>query len=108
VSETAMDRIRAYALEAAKTPITRESILAAPQVDDAPIPGDLKPLRDALIAKSQGHGGTYLAMSEYQCIDLIGLVARLTAQLEARKLTELAQYDEMQGLCRLILSESGK
>jgi hypothetical protein len=99
--QDALDHIRNYAVEAAKTPITRESILAAPQVDDAPIPDDLRKL---YYLANDGDGYPVPAKT---VTALIEQIARLEAALEARKLTELAQYDEMQGLCRLILSESG-
>jgi hypothetical protein len=40
-------------------------------------------------------------------VALIKRVAQAEAGQTALKLTALSQYDEMQGLCRLILSESG-
>jgi hypothetical protein len=134
-AENAIAHITAYATEAAKTPITRESILAAPcqhewetrheswicgagthsdsyevctkcgtvqdqTVEAAPIPDDLKELYElSKRAKLAGREMVYCG--------LIERIGRAEAEVKARKLTELSQFDEMQGLCRLILSESG-
>lgn len=105
--ETHLNSIKSYATEAAKPPITRESILAVPQVDDAPIPDDLK-YAHVRYCGIKGSVGDYYASDETKLIiQLIERVTLLTAEAGARKLHELAQYDEMQGLCRLILAESG-
>lgn len=95
-----LNSIKSYAAEAAKTPITRESILAAPQGDDAPIPDDLRKL---YYLANDGDGYPVPAKT---VTALIERIANLEAELEARKLHELAQFDEMQGLRRLILSET--
>jgi hypothetical protein len=112
VSETAMDRIRAYALEAAKTPITRESILAAPQVDDAPIPGDLEQFHRSeqyAVAEWSEERETWVLYGVPITLDgLIQRIAQAEAENRARKLHELSQCDELQGFCRLVLSEIGE
>jgi hypothetical protein len=88
-----LNSIKSYAVESAKTAITRESILAAPQVE-AP------PTEEAIYAAVQQINANGMRASALY-------IMKLEAQLEARKLHELAQFDEMQGLRRLILSESG-
>jgi hypothetical protein len=93
-----LNSIKSYATESAKTPITRESILAAPQVDDAPIPDDLKWTFNEASLRGRWDGPTVRGLVER--------IGRAEAALEARKLHELSQFDEMQGLCRLILSEA--
>jgi hypothetical protein len=111
--ESSLQCIRDYALEAAKTPITRESILAAPRVDEAPIPERWKQTYNRCAEWLEDHPIEHFEHREADIHDqhlrkqLIGEIARLEAEARVRKLTELAQCDEMQGLCRLILSESG-
>jgi hypothetical protein len=95
--------IQDYAREAAKTPITRESIRAAPQVD-ATMPSDLQYQYTCAIE----HRTPVNEWSDRFIAQLIERIAQAEAALEARKLTELAQCDELQGFCRLVLSESGE
>jgi hypothetical protein len=94
--EKHLNTIRDYVLEAQQTPITRESILAAPKVNDAPIPEDLKKLHDNCGKRREWGWGA----------QLIERIARLEAEARARKLTELTLCDEAHGLYNLVLSET--
>jgi hypothetical protein len=97
----ALQHIRNYAEEAAKTPITRESILAAPQVAVT---------EEQMIAlKSKLYSEWIDAPGDNDDFDwfLVERIARLDAENRARKLTQLSQCDELQGFCRLVLSEIG-
>jgi hypothetical protein len=110
VLEGALNSIKSYATEAAKTPITRESILAAPQVD-APIPDDLEQFHRSeqyAVAEWSEERETWVLYGVPITLDgLIQRIAQAEAENRARKLTELAQSDELQGFCRLVLSEIG-
>jgi hypothetical protein len=99
-AEAHLATIRSYVEEAAKTPISRESILAAPQVDDAMPPDDLKELYElSKRAKLAGREMVYCG--------LIERIAKLEAALKAQTMTALTLRDESTGLYRLVLSETG-
>lgn len=111
----ALDHIRNYVVEAAKTPITRESILAAPKVErkqGIPLATALaQPLictydpNDHHEIKLHDCAGFYGDGSGKFWCD-VHEIHRLEAALKAQTMTALEQRDEMQGLCRLVLSET--
>jgi hypothetical protein len=96
--EKHLNTIRDYVLAAQQTPITRETILAAPQVDNAPIPDDLKGDYERACMQHKGHRGYVQG--------LIERIARLEAENRARKLIALTLCDEAHGLYNLVLSET--
>ena len=85
--EARLNTIRDYVLAAQQTPITRESILAAPQVERYRIglEGELEKHPAGLIVTYPDH------------LDAI----------RAKTLTELTLFDEAHGLYNLVLSETG-
>jgi hypothetical protein len=98
-SESHLNTIRDYVLAAQQIPITRESILAAPQVAIT---------EEEMIVRKEKLRSEWTDVPGDHDFDwfLIERIARLEAELEARKLTELTLCDEAHGLYNLVLSET--
>jgi hypothetical protein len=102
-----LNSITAYVLEAQQTPITtRESILAAPQVEvDSTRRSEAEVAWTAYCAETWKDGRFDEGMEYWDWSK--ERFHRLEAELKARKQTELTLFDEYEGLKRLVLSETG-